>query len=154
MKEWICGFSQQLNCQETFSLCGKLMIIENHSWWWKLLDFFTQRTFILYKRNLVKISQAIEQWTRGGNLKCLSELKSPEPAFKEFEIWEVAQTWLVPHDIVFSVSRLEPALNWNRILAVQRHGLNTLNSSSELTLQKQSIFCQALLGSVNCKQYI
>ena len=33
-------------------------------------------------------------------------------------------------EIVFSVSRFEPALNWNRFLAVQRRGLNSLNSAS------------------------
>jgi len=33
-------------------------------------------------------------------------------------------------EIVFSVSRFEPALNWNRFLAVQRRGLNSFNSAS------------------------
>ena len=36
----------------------------------------------------------------------------------------------VPLEIVFSVSRFEPVLNWDRFLAVQRRGLNSLNSVS------------------------
>ena len=41
-----------------------------------------------------------------------------------------AQTWLVPFEIVFRVSRFEPALNWNRFLTDLRRGLNCLNSAS------------------------
>ena len=46
------------------------------------------------------------------------------------KIWGASQTWLVSLDIVFNVLRFEPALNWNRFLAVQRCGLNSLNSAS------------------------
>ena len=37
--------------------------------------------------------------------------------------------WLVPFDIVFSVLRFEPVPNRNWFLAVQRQGLNSLNSA-------------------------
>ena len=46
------------------------------------------------------------------------------------QTWDAAQTWLVPFEIVFSVSRFEPALNWNWFLAVQQSGFNSLNSAS------------------------
>ena len=52
-----------------------------------------------------------------------------EAEFKEFEPRLEFETWLVPLKIVFSVSRFEPALNWNRILAAQRCGLNSFNSA-------------------------
>ena len=39
---------------------------------------------------------------------------------------------MVPLKIKFNVSRFESALNWNRFLAVQRRGLNSLNSALEL----------------------
>ena len=42
----------------------------------------------------------------------------------------------IPLEIVFSVSRFEPGLNWNRFLADQRHGLNSLNSASYFRTQK------------------
>ena len=35
--------------------------------------------------------------------------------------------WLAPLEIVFSVSRFEPVLNWNRFLDDQGRGLNSLN---------------------------
>jgi len=50
---------------------------------------------------------------------------TPEAKFKEFEprlkFKRAAKTytWLVPLEIVFSVSRFQPALNWNPFLAVQ-----------------------------------
>ena len=54
-----------------------------------------------------------------------AELKEFYPRLK-FET-RLAQTWLVSLKIVFSFSRFEPALNWNRFGAVQRRGLNSLN---------------------------
>ena len=42
----------------------------------------------------------------------------------------MAQAWLVPLEMVFSVSRFEPELNWNRFLAAQRRSLNSLNPTS------------------------
>ena len=50
-----------------------------------------------------------------------AEIKEFEPRLKH---------WLVPLEIVFSVSRYEPVLNWTRILADQRRGLKSLNSAS------------------------
>ena len=47
---------------------------------------------------------------------------STEVEFKEFETR--LKHRLAPLEIVFSVSRFEPALNWNQFLAVQRCGLN------------------------------
>ena len=47
------------------------------------------------------------------------------------EVKYAAQTWLDPLEIVFIATRFVPALNWNRFLAVQRRGLNSLNSASE-----------------------
>ena len=44
----------------------------------------------------------------------------------------MTQTWLVPLKNTCSVSRFEPALNCNRFWAVQRSGLNSLNSASDL----------------------
>ena len=44
-------------------------------------------------------------------------------------ILDVAQTWLVPPNIVSSVSRFEPTLNWNRFLTIQLNDLNSLNST-------------------------
>ena len=35
--------------------------------------------------------------------------------------------WLAPLEIVFSVSKFEPVLNWNRFLEDQGRGLNSLN---------------------------
>ena len=49
-----------------------------------------------------------------------------------FQIWNAAQTWLVPLNIVFNVLRFGLALNWNRFLAFQRRSLNYLNSASEI----------------------
>ena len=46
-------------------------------------------------------------------------------SFAASQIWDAAQTLLVALEIEFSVSRLEPALNWNRFLPVQRCGQNS-----------------------------
>jgi len=53
--------------------------------------------------------------------KICFKFSSLEAEFKEFE------TRLKHGEIVFSVSRFEPALNWNRFLTVQLSGLNSLN---------------------------
>jgi len=38
------------------------------------------------------------------------------------QTWAVVQTWLLQLKILISVSKFEPALNWNRFFAVQRRG--------------------------------
>ena len=58
------------------------------------------------------------------------------------QILDRGETWLVPLEIVFSVLRLESALNWNRFLSIQRRGLNSLNSVSgkKIGIQMNSRF--------------
>ena len=63
------------------------------------------------------------------------------------QICDAVQTWLVSLGVVFSVSRFEPALNWNRFLADQRSGLNSLNSASVCLKSNQSF--RDILQSTN-----
>ena len=55
---------------------------------------------------------------------------NPEAEFKEFEPrLDTVQTWLVQLEILRSVSRFKPALNWNRFLG---GSVNSLNSASDI----------------------
>ena len=62
------------------------------------------------------------------------EYMDPEAEFKEFEPRHQFERRL-KHDWfqlkLYSVFRFEPALNWNRILAFQLIGLNSLSSASD-----------------------
>ena len=60
---------------------------------------------------------------------------SPQAKFKRIwarsQILDAAQTWLVSLEIVFSVSRFKPVLNWNQFMVVQQGGLNSSNSATD-----------------------
>ena len=68
-----------------------------------------------------------------------AEFTEFKPCFK-FET-RLKHGWL--HLKLYSVSRFEPVLNWNRFLAVQRRCLNSLNSASGLLVQYLS-FCETI----------
>ena len=71
-------------------------------------------TVYAFSRTTVQSGQPSVKWTK----HCWIEKKMSH--FSNFRRGSNRQTWLVSFEIVFSVSRFEPALNWNRFLAVQR----------------------------------
>ena len=75
------------------------------------------------------------QWKAASNLetgkilKCRISVTFNVSLIAQWYFWKpqtffefLAQTWLVPHEIVLSVPGFKPALNWNRFLAVQWRG--------------------------------
>jgi len=58
-----------------------------------------------------------------------------EAEFKEFEPRLKFETRFKPLKTIFSVSRFEPALKLEPVLAVQLRGLNSLNSVSKFVIK-------------------
>ena len=107
-------------------------------------------TVYAFSRTTVQSGQPSVKWTK----HCWIEKKMSH--FSNFRRGSNRQTWLVSFEIVFSVSRFEPVLNWNRFLAVQRHGLNSLNSASagKITVHWVTVFSIEFTNSPFNESYI
>ena len=109
-----------LNIRKVISLLGLDLIKSRSVWttWFKLNHFLISWPLTMaHKRT--RIYPAVR-----GSTTTFSSLNL-RPNSKK-----CGSTWLVQLEILISVSRFEPVLNWNLLLAVHLRGLNSLNSAS------------------------